>query len=336
MAKKVFSGMRPTGNLHIGHLLGPLQKWQEFQKKYECFYFVADLHALTTLAPLKTKLLKENTLNMITDWLACGIDPDKSIIFRQSEIPEHSELALLLGMITPISWLLRCPTFKEQAKLQPKNVNYGLLGYPVLQAADIFLYKAEIVPVGQDQIPHLEMAKEIARIFNQKFGKTFPLPQPLLSKYPKLMGLDRPTEKMSKSFGPQNYIALSDEPKIILEKIKKAVTDIGPQKIQPDKVILAGMSPGVKNLFFLLEAFSDEKTYQYFEGLYKRGSLKYVELKETLAKNIAEKLTPIREKRKEIEKRKNYVKEILEEGTKKAQKIAQQTLLEVKEKMGLK
>lgn len=325
--KRVFSGMRPTGKLHIGHFLGPLQEWKKLQEKYECFYFVADLHALTTLSPSQSKLIKENTYEMILDWIAVGIDPEKSIIFRQSDISEHSELAIILGMITPLSWLLRCPTFKEQIRNNPNNINYGLAGYPVLQAADILLYKGEIVPVGQDQIPHLEITREIARTFNQKFGQTFPLPKPLLSKYPKIMGLNKPTEKMSKSFGPANYIALSDEPEVIFEKIKKAVTDTGPQKT---------ISPGVKNLFFLLEVFADKETYLHFKTLYEKKSLKYAELKKVLAKNIIEKLAPIREKRKELEKNKNYIEEILEEGAKKAKKIAQSTLNEVKEKIGLK
>lgn len=327
MQKRVLSGMRPTGNLHIGHLLGPLQKWVELQEKYQCFYFVADLHALTSLSPQNMQKIQENTYSMVLDWLACGIDPQKSIIFRQSAIAEHAELALLLGMITPLPWLLRCPTFKEQVQNQPKNVNYGLLGYPVLQTADIILYKGEVVPVGEDQLPHLELARKIANTFNKKFGQTFPLPQPLLSKYPKIMGLDKPTQKMSKSFGPQNYIALSDDPKTIKEKIKKAVTDIGPQEKE--------MSPGVANLFTLLEFFADKKTNDYFHNLYQKGQLKYAELKEVLAENIIEKLTPIREKRKEYEKNPRLIKEIVEQGTKKAKEIAQKTLLEVKEKMGL-
>lgn len=326
MKKRVFSGMRPTGELHIGHYLGPLQNWVDFQDKYQCFYFVADLHALTTLKPNHTKDIKKNTIEMVADWLACGLDPKKSTIFVQSKVPEHSELALLLGMTTPISWLLRCPTFKEQARENPDNVNYGLLGYPVLQAADIVIYKAELVPVGKDQMPHVEMAREVVRVFNRKFGKTFPEPKGLLSKLPKIMGLDRPMEKMSKSFGPQNYIGLSDSPKEIKEKIKKAVTDIGPS---------AKMSPGVKNLFKFLEIFADKKTNNYFRKLYKKKVLKYSELKEVLGEEISKKLAPIREKRTQVLSKRGYIEDILEEGNKKARKIAQETLSEVKAKMGL-
>jgi len=326
MKKRVLSGNRPTGKLHIGHLLGPLQNWVALQEKYECFYFVADIHALTTLEPQKTKEIKKNTLEMVADWLAVGIDPKKTTLFIQSRVPEHTELAMLLGMVTPLSWLLRCPTFKEQAKEHPDNVNFGLLGYPVLQAADIALYKAEIVPVGQDQVPHVEMAREVIRAFNRKFGQTFKEPQALLSQHPKIMGLDRPREKMSKSFGPSNCLYLADSPATIKEKIKRAVTDLGPSQ---------KMSPGVKNLFYLLEIFAPPQTTNYFKERYKKGTLKYIELKEVLASEIARYLAPIREKREAIIKKPKLIEEILEEGSQKARQIAQKTLKEVKEKMGL-
>lgn len=325
--KRVLSGDRPTGNLHIGHLLGKLQNWIKLQKEYDCFYFIADYHALTTMTPPESKKIPQNTIEMVADWLACGIDPKKSTLFIQSKVPQHLELGWLLAMVTPISWLLRCPTFKEQARLYPENVNYGLLGYPVLQAADILIYKANYVPVGKDQIPHVEMTREIARTFNQRYGKTFPLPEVLLSKIPKVMGLDRPKEKMSKSFGPQNYLALSDSPKLIREKIQKAVTDLGPTK---EKI-----SPGVKNLFRLLEIFSERKTYLYFKNLYKKKEIKYLDLKEVLAKDLVKKLAPIREKREKLLRQPKDIEEILEEGSKKAQRFAQKTLSEVKEKMGL-
>jgi len=326
--KRVFSGMRPTGKLHIGHFLGPLQLWLQLQEKYQCFFFVADVHALTSLSPEKMKQIPQNTEEMVLDWLACGINPEKTIIFQQSKVPYHIELSTYLGVITPLSWLLRCPTFKEQARNQPHNVNYGLLGYPVLQTADIILYKAEIVPVGEDQLAHLELARKIVRSFNKKFGKIFPEPHPLLSEFPKVKGLNRPEEKMSKSFGPENYIALSDSPQAIREKIKKAITDTGPNSKNKK------MSPGVANLFFLLEAFADKEVVEEFKESYQKGTLKYTHLKEVLAENIIKKLAPIQEKRKEIQKKKNFVKDVLENGNKKANQFAQKTVEEVRKKMG--
>lgn len=286
---------------------------------------VADYHALTT--PFNPTEIQKNIREMVLDWLAVGISPSKSTIFLQSKVPEHTELALLLGMVTPLSWLLRCPTYKEQIRNYPAYQNFGLLGYPVLQAADILIYQAEAVPVGEDQLPHLELAREIARTFNHKFGKTFTEPQAILSKAPKIMGLDRPSEKMSKSFGDSNCLYLSDTDDAIREKIKKAVTDVGPKGKK--------MSPGVKNLFRLMELFSPKETLKNFQKLYLSRRIKYEKMKIVLAEDIIKRLRPFRERRLKLVKNAEYINQILKEGSKKAEGIAQKTLDEAKKKMGL-
>ncbi|MEE8194021.1 MAG: tryptophan--tRNA ligase, partial [Dehalococcoidales bacterium] len=196
--RRIFSGARPTGRQHIGNYLGALQNWVRLQDEYDCIYCIVDIHALTSLED--TSQLQQNIHEMMLDWLAVGLDPQKSTLFVQSHVPEVMELHTLLGMITPLSWLLRVPTFKEKIKLQPHNVNYGLVGYPVLMTADIVLYKAEVIPVGEDQLPHLELAREIARRFNSLFGDTFPEPEGKLTSYPLVLGLDGKT-KMSKQAG---------------------------------------------------------------------------------------------------------------------------------------
>ena len=324
MRKRILSGMRPTGKMHIGNFFGALKNWAKLQDEYECFFMVADYHALTT--PSDATQIRENTLQMVADWLAIGLDPNKSTIFVQSRVPEHAELALLLGMFTPLGWLLRCPTYKEQIREYPDFQNFGLLGYPVLQAADILIYKATSVPVGEDQIAHIEITRNIAQAINHKLGKMFPEPKALLSETPKIMGLNRPSEKMSKSFGEENCIYLSDSADVIREKIKKAVTDIGPSN---------KMSPGVANLFKLMELFSSAETLKDFEGRYKRGVIKYEEMKEVLADDIIKFLQPIRQKRNEFLNKPDRIKKILEDGSRKAQKIAQKTLLKVKQAAGL-
>ncbi|PKH47211.1 tryptophan--tRNA ligase, partial [Dehalococcoides mccartyi] len=206
--KRVFSGVRPTGRLHLGNYLGAVKNYVALQDDYECIYCVVDLHALTTLE--ETATLKENIYEMMLDLLASGLDPKKCILFVQSQVPEINELFTLFGMITPLSWLLRVPTFKEKVKMHPDNVNYGLVGYPVLQAADISLYKADVVPVGVDQLPHLELTREIVRRFNEKFGQTFPEPQARLTNFPTVVGLDG-KDKMSKSLNNHIELALSEE-----------------------------------------------------------------------------------------------------------------------------
>jgi len=220
MKHRVFSGARPTGRQHLGNYLGAIQNYVSLQDEYQCIYCIVDVHALTSLEDVGG--LQRNIYEMMLDWLAAGLDPRKSILFVQSHVPEVMELHTLLSMVTPLGWLLRVPTFKEKVKLQPHNVNYGLVGYPVLMTADIVLYKAEVVPVGEDQLPHLELAREIARRFNHLFGNTFPEPEARLTSFPLVLGLDG-KEKMSKQLGNDIEIALSDEETI--ERVRTAVTD---------------------------------------------------------------------------------------------------------------
>jgi tryptophanyl-tRNA synthetase len=323
--ERILSGMRPTGKLHLGNLFGVLKNWVGLQDQYECFFMVADYHCLTT--PSDFSQIQENTIAMVADWLAVGVEPQKSIIFVQSLVPEHAELALLLGMFTPLGWLLRCPTYKEQIREYPDYQNYGLLGYPVLQAADILIYKAKKVPVGLDQLPHLEITREIARAFNHHVGKIFPEPQPLLSEAPKIMGLNRPNEKMSKSFGPDNCLYLADEPETIRVKIQKAVTDVGPSN---------KMGPAVANLFTLMKQVSSEETYQLFYQKYQKKELKYQKLKEVLASDLIEYLKPIQKKRKEWIAHPEKIRQVLLSGSEKARKIAQETIKEVRFSLGLR
>ena len=208
MKRRVFSGARPTGRQHLGNYLGAIQNYVSLQDEYDCIYSIVDIHALTSLED--TSSLQRNIREMMLDWLAAGLDPKKSILFVQSHVTEVMELHTLLSMITPLSWLLRVPTFKEKVKLQPHNVNYGLVGYPVLQTADIVLYKAEVIPVGEDQVPHIELAREIARRFNNQFGNTFSEPEAKLTPVPLVLGLDG-KEKMSKQLGNDIELALSEE-----------------------------------------------------------------------------------------------------------------------------
>ena len=322
---RVFSGMRPSGQLHIGNYLGAIKSWLNLQKKYQCIFAVVDYHGITT--PFDIKNIKKDTLNVVLDYLATGIDPKKSIIIIQSQIPEHTELAWILGSLTPLSWLERIPTYKEKLALHPKHRNLGLLAYPVLMAADIVLYKANYVPVGEDQLPHIELTNAIIKRFNQMFGKTFPKVNGIVTDIgARIMSLTDPTQKMSKSV-PQGCIALSDSPKAIREKIKRAVTDSGKEIKYDEK-----NKPAISNLLAIYHLFSN-KPIKKIEEQYKGKG--YAEFKKDLAEIIIKGLKPIQEKRKILEKNPQLVKKILTEGAKKAQKLAHQTMKEVKEKIGL-
>lgn len=316
--KRVLSGMRPTGQLHFGNYLGALNKWIELQEKYECFFMIADLHALTTDYEDTTQIEK-NTIEMLADWIACGIDPKKSTIFKQSAIPQHSELALILGMITPLSWLERNPTYKEQIKeLSNRDLyTYGFLGYPVLQAADILLYNADYVPVGEDQLPHLELTREIARRFNFIYKTNiFTQPQNILTKNPKLPGVD--ARKMSKSYN--NCIYLADED--LKEKINQMFTD--PNKIHKT-------DPGNPDgcVVFAFHKFFSEN-YNEIEAECRKGRLGCVDDKNILF-NILDKFTkPIIEKRKKLLLEKKFLYDILIEGNKKAYQVAERMLNKIK------
>lgn len=322
---RVFSGIQPTGLIHIGNYLGAIKQFLKLQENNECIFSIVDLHAITT--PYDPKKIQENILNTAICYLACGIDPEKSIVFVQSQVKEHTELAWLLGTVTPVGDLLRMTQYKEKAKQFKGKVGAGILNYPILMAADILLYKAEIVPVGEDQKQHVELARTIARRFNRLFGKTFPEPQTQIHKIgAKIMALNNPKKKMSKSI-PESCLFLFDEPEIIRKKIMSAVTDPGREiKYDPEK------KPGISNLLTIYSLFS-EKSIKELEKKFKGKG--YETFKKSLIKVLIDYLEPLHKKRKEFLQREVFVKEILEKGRKKAQTIAQSTLKEVKEKMGL-
>jgi tryptophanyl-tRNA synthetase len=323
MKKRVFSGARPTGRQHIGNYLGAIQNYVALQGEYECIYCIVDVHALTTLE--NTDRLQQDIHEMMLDWLAAGLDPKKSILFVQSHVPEVMELYTLLGMITPLGWLLRVPTFKEKARMQPQNVNYGLVGYPVLMTADIVLYKAEVVPVGEDQLPHLELAREIARRFNTVFGDTFPEPQAKLTSFPMVLGLNG-AQKMGKSYN--NFVELAATPEETKKLVMTAVTD-------PARKYRSDIGhPEVCNVFSLHRFFNTGQVEE-IEGRCRSADIGCVDCKKLLAEGINKSLAPLRERRASFEARPEYVNEILTDGAKRAKVIAQKTLNEVKEKMGL-
>lgn len=326
-ASRVFSGIQPSGELHIGNYMGALKNFVEMQNNYECLFFITDYHSITENYNPKEK--PKQIMNLALDYLAAGLDPNKCIIFQQSSVPEHTELAWIFNTITPMGLLERMTQYKDKSQKQANNINVGLFNYPVLQAADILLYKAGLVPVGQDQVQHLELSREIARLFNNKFGATFSEPQALLTETPKIMSLIDPTKKMSKSSGPKSYIGINDSPETIKEKMKKAVTDTGEGK---------EITPATKNLFLLLEILGKKERYKTFLAEHKKGTIKYSQLKEVLAQDIADYFAPFRARRKELEsanRRTEYVREVLADGAERARKIAQETMREVKEKIGL-
>jgi tryptophanyl-tRNA synthetase len=321
--KRVFSGTRPTGKLHLGNYLGAIQNYVKLQDEYECVYCIVDWHALTTLTD--TKELQDNIQEMALDWLAAGIDPKRTIMFVQSHVPEVTELHLLLSMVTPLSWLLRVPTFKEKARQHPENVNYGLVGYPVLQTADIILYKAEVVPVGEDQLPHLELAREIVRRFNTLLGPTFLEPVAKLTSFPMVVGLDG-KDKMSKSLNNQLEIAAS--PEEITARIKTAVTD-------PARVYRKDPGhPEVCNIYRFHQYFNQDPVAEIAQKC-TTAQIGCVDCKMMVAKEISKALEPFREKRAELAARPEYIKEVLEDGAKRARVIARETLNEAKQRMGL-
>ena len=324
--KILFSGIQPTGDLHIGNYLGALKNWVELQDKHDCFYSIVDLHAITIDYDQET--YQDAILNTAIDLLAIGIDPQKSTLFVQSHVPEHTELCWLLNSLIPMAELQRMTQFKDKSKQNFDNINMGLFDYPVLQAADILLYKSELVPVGEDQLQHLELANTILRKFNNKFGEHFKKIEAIISKSARVMSLQEPRDKMSKSLGTSHYIALRDDEDTVKKKIMSAITDAGPQQS-------GYMSPGVDNLFTLLENFADEKIVKKFNLDYHNGDLKYSELKAELAQAISLTLKPIQANIAKLEKDKVKVKKILEKGVQHAKKIAEKNMIEIKEKMGL-
>ncbi len=325
--ERVLSGMRPSGGLHLGNYLGALRNWVSLQDTYACFYFIADLHALTTDYN-DTKDLPDLITEMAIDWLAAGLDPEKSVLFVQSRIPEHSELHLLFSMITPVSWLERVPSYKEQQQeLSHLDLStYGFLGYPLLQTADIVVYKANWVPVGIDQVSHIELAREVVRRFNHLYGvEVFPEPQPLLTEVPKLPGTDG--RKMSKSY--QNAIYLSDEGEVLRKKVLSMFTDPARKRRQDPG------NPDVCPVFHSHKIFSSKEEVDMVNRECRRAGIGCVDCKGILYENLVRFLAPIHERRHALLERRGEVREILEEGSAKAKKAAQETLAEAKAAMHL-
>ena len=326
MKQRVLSGMRPTGQLHLGHLVGALANWKKLQQEYECFFMVADYHALMSEYEHPQRIREWSYENVI-DWIAYGIDPKRSVIFRQSDVPEHLELFTILSIITPLGWVERVPTYKEQLReIQGRDLaTYGFLGYPILQAADILLYKAHAVPVGEDQLPHLELTREIVRRLHFLVKQElFPEPQALLTESPKLLGTDG--RKMSKSYG--NTITLSESAQTIRSTVQKMFTD--PLRI---KMTDPG-HPETCNVCHYYKIFAPERAAVVWEECRtaKRGC---VQNKAELAEVLIDVLEPIRKKREALLKDKGQIVKLLEEGDKKARQIASETIREVKQLVGL-
>jgi len=324
--KRVLSGMQPSGLLHLGNLMGALDNWRKLQDEYECYYFIADWHALTTNYA-DTSKNRMYTKEMVIDWLAAGLDPEKSVLFQQSLVPDHAVLHVLLSMATPLPWLERVPTYKEKMEqIQDKDLHtYGFLGYPVLQAADILIYKANFVPVGIDQLPHLELTREICRRFNQFYGEVFPEPQPLMTEYPKLPGTDG--RKMSKSYN--NCLYLSDSPEEITKKVMQMVTDPARVRRQDPG------NPDVCPLFALDKIFAPNKWCEYVNVECRRAGIGCVDDKKEFLKHLLAYLKPIQERRNELAANPQKITDIIREGSHRARAVSAQTLAEVNRAMRL-
>ncbi|TES91779.1 MAG: tryptophan--tRNA ligase [Candidatus Cloacimonadota bacterium] len=324
MSYRILSGFRPTGRIHLGNLFGALKNWIELQENNECFFEVADYHALTTNYN-KTDELRGDIIEMVIDWIVCGLDPEKSVIFVQSDVKEHIELFILLSMITPLPWLERNPTLKEQLKeLNIRTIHFGHLGYPVLQAADILIYKSTAVPVGEDQLPHIEFTRELARKFNNLYGEVFPEPISLLTNFARVPGPDG--KRMQKSLN--NTIFVSEEPEKIIKKVNQAFTD--PKKIRKDDK----GHPENCVIFAYHEALNSKDREQREKDC-KDGKIGCVQCKKDCSSLMIEYLSPYREKRKELKKNEGYVRNVLKEGAKKACEETKKTISDVREHMKL-
>jgi len=329
LRKRVLSGMRSTGKLHLGNYVGALDNWVRMQNEYECFFEVADWHALTT-DYADTSRVKQNSLEVALDWLAAGLDPEKSVIFIQSHVPAHAELHLLFSMITPLGWLERVPTYKEQREnINDKDLGtYGFLGYPVLQSADILIYKADVVPVGEDQVAHVELTREIARRFNGFYGQrgnVFPEPQSLLTPAPKLPGTDG--RKMSKSYG--NTILLTDPEPVVRQKLKTMVTD--PARVRRSDP----GNPDVCPVGDLHKIFSDRATMDKVNIGCRSAGIGCIECKSWAANALVQLLNPMQERRKKFEENPRLAWDILEAGSERAHKVAGATMDGVRDAMGM-
>jgi tryptophanyl-tRNA synthetase len=324
--KRIFSGVQPTGNLHIGNYLGAIKNWLELQNQYQCVFCIVDFHALTVRQ--NPKIFQKKILETAKIYLAAGINPEKSIIFIQSDISQHTELTWILNTLTKITELNRMTQFKEKSERFEKNVNVGLFDYPVLMAADILLYQTDIVPVGEDQTQHIELTKILAKRFNKIYGPVFKIPEGLIKKEgARIMALDNPIKKMSKSStNSANYLALTDSPEIIRKKIKSAVTDSGKE------IKLDSRKPAISNLLMIYHLLSNQSIQEIEKKYQNKG---YAEFKSDLAEIIVEFLKPFQNRFQELGEKEDYVKNVLSEGVEKAQTLAEQTMEKVRKKIGL-
>jgi tryptophanyl-tRNA synthetase len=324
--KRVLSGMQPSGRLHLGNLMGALDNWGKLQDEYECYYFIADWHALTTQYA-DTSKMRTYVHEMVIDWLSAGLDPEKCVLFQQSQLPEHAVLHLLFSMITPLPWLERVPTYKEKMEqIDDRDMyTYGFLGYPVLQAADILIYKADYVPVGVDQLPHLELTREIGRRFNAFYGDVLPEPQPLLTEYPKLLGTDG--RKMSKSYN--NCLYLSDTPDEITKKVMAMITDPARVRRQDPG------NPDICPLYTLDQIFAPKEWCDHVKRECPKAGIGCVDDKRELLKHLLEYLRPLQERRKALITDPKKVAEIIAAGSAKARVVARETLALVQDAMKL-
>jgi tryptophanyl-tRNA synthetase len=328
MAKRVFSGIQPTGTLHIGNYLGAIRNWVDLQRDFDCIYCVVDYHAITI--DVDPKELRAASRSMALDLLACGVDPTRSIVFVQADVPQHTELAWILGCVTSYGDLARMTQFKDKSEKQ-EFVTAGLFTYPILQAADILMYKAHGVPVGEDQVQHVELSRRIARRFNSRFGDTFPEPEPVVTKGARIMSLADPMSKMSKSAGATHYVGVMEAEASIRKKVRSAVTDVG---LKPGET----MSPGVANLFLVLdvacELVGDTTTAAELRAEHDEGELLYSRLKDSVFERLMDALRPVRKRRAELETS-GEVDEILADGARRASDVACATMADVRSKVGL-
>ena len=323
--KRIFSGIQPSGEIHIGNYVGAIQNWVRLLDSYDSIFGIVDYHAITIeydVAEMQKNIRQAAIVN-----IASGLDPDKCTLFVQSRVPEHTELAWIFNCVSPLGELMRMTQFKEKAKQHMRNINVGLLDYPILQAADILLYKAEVVPVGEDQVQHIEFSREVARKFNSRFGEIFPEPQALLTKSPRIMGLDGKA-KMSKSL--DNYIGFLEEPEVIWEKIRTAVTDED-RKRRTDPG-----NPDICNLFTLHKAFSSPEEIERINTECRTAEIGCVDCKKVLFENMMAHMEPIRERARELEKDHAFVDTALEEGARRCKKIAEDVMEEVRHTIGLR
>lgn len=323
--QKIFSGIQPTGVIHIGNYVGAIRNWVKLLDKYDCIFSIVDYHAITIEHEVES--FQDSILNAALTLIACGLEPDKCTIFVQSHVPEHTELAWILNCITPIGDLERMTQFKDKSKEHRENINVGLLSYPILQAADILLYKAEVIPVGEDQIQHIELTRRSARRFNNRYGETFPEPNELLSRTPKIMGLDGKT-KMSKSLN--NFIGILEDPDTIWEKLRTAVTDEN-RKRRNDPG-----NPEICNLFTMHKEFSSKDEITEVDKSCRTAAIGCVDCKRILFKNMMRHLEPIQHRAAELEKNPGEVVEILGDGAKRCKEIAEGVMHEVRIKLGVR